>query len=307
MGRKTYQQLSESQAWFKMLRISNAPTIFSNVMVGLALAIQSQAEMYEAVLASPRLEYLKPLGVISIALLLIYFSGMIFNDAADAAWDKKNRPDRPIPIGVIRKRDAWLTASFMLGCGVLLSGMYQWTGAMVLTILLALTVVAYTFLHRWLIPAVVLMALSRAAVYVIVMTALRPPPPFVHLLGFCIAIGVYTALLTFIGRKEHTGGLKHAWLVLLMLIPPCIPIVMYGDGNVFVWFMLVAFTAWMVLAWRDFRLSTSQPVAGMHKLLAGFCLLDCVLIASTGEFSIMIVSLICFVFTVAAHRKVMGT
>ena len=299
--------MSEPQAWLKMLRISNAPTIISNVMVGLALAIQSHALEFKSVLSPPRLDYLKPLFVISVALLLIYFSGMIFNDAIDARWDKKHRPDKPIPSGVIRNRDAWLTASVMLGCGVLLIGMFQGSGAMVLSIVLSVVVLAYTFLHRWIIPAVILMAMSRALVYFVAMTALRPPPPFVHLLGFCIAIGVYTALLTLIGRREHKGESKYAWLVWLMIIPPIIPMVMYGESHEFAWILLVVFTAWLLFAWRDFRQPTNRPIAGMHTLLAGFCLLDCVLIASIGELSILIVSLICFVFTVAAHRKVMGT
>ena len=305
MGRKTYQHMSEAQAWFKMLRISNSPTIISNVMVGLALAIQSHTREWADRATPPRLDFLSILVAISLGLLLIYFSGMIFNDAIDAKWDKKHRPNRPIPSGMIKKRDAWLTASFALGSGVLLCGMNR--DSMLFPLLLAVVVLAYTFLHRWFVPAIVLMALSRALVYVVAMFALGHPPPFVHLLGFCIAIGVYTALLTLIGRREHEGASKHASLVWLMVVPPFIPLAMYGGVTSFFWIMLVVFIVWLLIAWRDFRKSTNQPIAGMHKLLAGFCLLDCVLIASIGEISLMIVSLVCFVLTVAGHRKVIGT
>jgi len=297
--------MSEPQAWFNMLRISNAPTIISNVMVGLALAIQSHSLAWSGTSTPPRLDFLKILFVISVAILLMYFSGMIFNDAMDAKWDKKHRPNRPIPSGLIKRRDAWLTASFMLGCGVLLCGMRQ--GAMELSIVLSLAVLAYTLFHRWLFPAAILMALSRSLVYFIAMTALSPPPPFGHLLGFCIAIGVYTTILTILGRNEHDGNTKYAWLTWLMLIPPLIPLVMYGEAHEFTWMMLMIYITWIYMSWRDFRKPNSQPIAGMHKLLAGFCLLDCVLIAMLGEISIMIVSLVCFVFTIAAHRKVMGT
>ena len=81
--------MSEPQAWFNMLRISNAPTIFSNVMVGLALAIQSHSLEWSGTSTPPRLDFLKILFVISVAILLMYFSGMIFNDAMDAKRDKK--------------------------------------------------------------------------------------------------------------------------------------------------------------------------------------------------------------------------
>ena len=305
MGRKQYQHISEVQAWLNMLRISNAPTIISNVMVGLALAIQSHALAWSDYSLPPRLDFPKILIVITVAMLLMYFSGMLFNDAMDAKWDKKHRPNRPIPSGVIKRNDAWLTASFMMVCAVLLCGMQQ--GTLQLSIVLSLAVLAYTFFHRWLFPAAILMALSRSLVYFIAMTALSPPPPFGNLLGFCIAIGVYTTILTVLGRNEHDDNTKHAWLTWLMLIPPIIPLVMYGEAHEFTWMMLVIYVAWVCMAWRDFRKPNSQPIAGMHKLLAGFCLLDCVLIAMIGEISIMIVSLICFVFAVAAHRRVMGT
>lgn len=296
--------MSEPQAWFNMLRISNAPTIISNVMVGLALAIQSHSLAWSETSMPPRLDFLKILFIISVAILLMYFSGMIFNDAMDAKWDKKHRPNRPIPSGLIKRRDAWVTASFMMVCAVLLCGMQ---GALQLSIVLSLVVLAYTLFHRWLFPAAILMALGRSLVYFIAMTALSPPPPFGHLLGFCIAIGVYTTILTILGRNEHGGEAKHPWLTWLMLLPPIIPLVMYREAHEFAWVMLMIYIAWMVMSWRDFRKPNSQPIAGMHKLLAGFCLLDCVLIAMLGEISIMVVSVICFVFTIAAHRKVMGT
>ena len=66
-----------------MLRISNAPTIISNVMVGLALAIQSHSLAWSGASTAPRLDFLKILFVISVAILLMYLSGMIFNDAMD--------------------------------------------------------------------------------------------------------------------------------------------------------------------------------------------------------------------------------
>lgn len=297
--------MSESQAWFKMLRISNAPTIISNVMVGIAIAIQSHAIVWADTSISPRLDFLKTPVVISIALLLIYFSGMIFNDANDAEWDKKHRPERPIPQGLIKKKDAWLTASFMLACGVLLSGINR--VSLSLAAILAIAVLAYTFIHRWTIPAIIFMALSRSLVYAVTVSAILPSPLTGNLIGCCIAIGVYTALLTIIGRCEHEAKAKRAWLVPLMAISPIIPLIMYGNPHEIWWIMLIVFLVWLSMSWKNFRQPNINITDGMHKLLAGFCLLDCLLIALIGEISIMIVSLICFILTVAAHRKVIGT
>ena len=101
MGRNRIKFLSTTEAWLQILRISNAPTVISNVMVGLALAIQAHRIEYSDVINPPPFHFLKPIFVISIVLLCLYFAGMVLNDAVDAKRDRTVRPQRAIPQGVI--------------------------------------------------------------------------------------------------------------------------------------------------------------------------------------------------------------
>ena len=69
-------------------RISNLPTVWSNVLVGALLG--------GATLDDARLPLLMA------AMSLFYVGGMFLNDAFDRTFDARHRPERPIPSGQVR-------------------------------------------------------------------------------------------------------------------------------------------------------------------------------------------------------------
>ena len=101
-------QPGQVRAWLQLMRIANLPTAVSNVAAGAALV-------------SPGINY--PVSWYDITLFavavcisaLLYTSGMILNDACDAEADAIERPNRPIPSGVIRRETA-----FKVGFGLML-------------------------------------------------------------------------------------------------------------------------------------------------------------------------------------------
>jgi 4-hydroxybenzoate polyprenyltransferase len=298
--------MSEPKAWMNMLRISNSPTIISNVMVGVALAIIAHREQWSTHIHSPPLQLGKPLLVIIVVLLLLYYAGMILNDAFDAKRDKKLRPDRPIPQGVITAKQAWIAGFIMLAIGNLLAFKIG-LGAGFSTLALSFYILLYTVLHHIRIASIPLMAICRGLVYVVAVSAFSAQNIGTILLIYCGIIAFYTALLTFIGTFENEKKLKYSWVVWLTVLPAILPIILFSTYSPVAWFAFIAFFIWMFFAWRNFQAPHSKPISGMHKLLSGFALLDCILIASVGEFFIMIISAFCFIFTVAAHRKILGT
>ena len=88
----------------RLSRISNLPTVWTNVGVGALLAGGS--------LADPRLPLLM------LALSLFYTGGMFLNDAFDREFDAQHRPERPIPSGQVSARQV-----FSFGFGMLALGM----------------------------------------------------------------------------------------------------------------------------------------------------------------------------------------
>ena len=85
-------------------RVSNLPTVWTNALVGTALAggeIWTQATL-----------------LVVIGLSLLYVSGMYLNDAFDNEIDAVERPDRPIPAGAVS-----LNTVFAVGFGLMLGGL----------------------------------------------------------------------------------------------------------------------------------------------------------------------------------------
>ncbi len=305
MGRKSNLYMSEPKAWLNMLRISNAPTIVSNTMVGAALAIVAHQAEWEMHITAPPLQLAKPLIGIIIVLLLLYFAGMVLNDAFDAERDATLRPDRPIPLGIITVRQAWITGLIMLVIGMLLAFRIG-VGAGISTVALTFYILLYTFLHHIPIAAIPLMAICRGLVYIV--TAATLSESFDNtLLIYAGILGIYTALLTLIGTFEHRKQSTFSWVVWIALIPALLPVILFAVDSPVAWLAYFAFAVWMYFAWNNLASANHQPVKGMHKMLSGFALLDCILIASLGEYFIMIVSAFCFILTVAAHRKIIGT
>lgn len=289
-----------------MLRISNSPTIVSNVMVGVALAIVAHQEQWSTQMYPPALQFGKPLLFIIVVLLLLYFAGMVLNDAFDAKRDREIRPERPIPQGVITAKQAWITGLVMVAIATLLAFKIG-VATGLSTLALAFTILLYTFLHHFPVAAIPLMAICRGLVYVIAVSAFSLQNQGAILLIYCGIIASYTAILTLVGTSEHEKQTRYSWVIFMTLLPAVLPIVLYGIYSPIAWFAFIAFVIWILFAWRNFLAPDSSPISGMHKLLSGFALLDCILIASIGEYFIMIISAICFVFTVAAHRKILGT
>ena len=74
----------------KLGRVSNLPTVWTNVLAGMVL---SGAEPSAGVVLS-----------VGVAASLLYVAGMFLNDAFDHRWDAEHRIERPIPMGEVAAR-----------------------------------------------------------------------------------------------------------------------------------------------------------------------------------------------------------
>lgn len=95
--------------WIQIIRPSNVLTAISDVLAGVALA---------CLFLQQDLPQVNPLIWITISSMLLYTGGIVFNDVFDAALDKVERPERPIPSGRIKKSAASIlgTLAFAIGC-----------------------------------------------------------------------------------------------------------------------------------------------------------------------------------------------
>ena len=299
--------MNKVEAWLNVLRISNTPTLISNVMVGLGLAGYAHRMEWSDTTISPQFTPPFMLLVITLALLCAYFGGLVLNDAIDVEHDKKHRPGRPLPLGVISKKQAEFVGSMLLLTSIILT-FFTHERATLFMCLLVSCVLAYTYLHRWLFPAVLFMGLCRGLTILVAYSAFDVELQVQPLLVFALGIGWYTSVLTYIARDEETHNKAKRWYVLLLLPTAIIPAIMYYEQFqiVFIVFSLILFILWIAGAFIIFQLST-KSVHGIHAMLAGFCLLDVVYLSIIGEIPIAMIAGICFVFTIASQRKILGT
>jgi hypothetical protein len=87
-------------------RVSNLPTVWSNVLAGMVLSGG----------------WLAPGALLAVlaGASAIYVGGMFLNDAFDAEIDARERPERPIPSGRIARRAVFAIGFAQLAGGVLL-------------------------------------------------------------------------------------------------------------------------------------------------------------------------------------------
>ncbi|WP_291171730.1 UbiA family prenyltransferase [Hyphomicrobium sp.] len=137
-------------AILRLARISNLPTVWSNVLAASVLAG-----------GMPFADLL----VVLVAMSALYTSGMILNDAFDREVDARQRPERPLPSGQISHSTAWLLGFTLLAFGVALLAMFGLQAALA-AVALAAAIVVYDAWHKANPASPLIMGACRALVYV---------------------------------------------------------------------------------------------------------------------------------------------
>ena len=153
------------RAWLELLRISNLPTVWSNLIAGAVIAAMFDGR----VVAWQML-------VILVAGSALYLGGMVLNDVFDLEIDTRERPGRPLPSGRVSIRRA-----SMAGWGlVVLGGLLPWTISIAtgaVAVVLAGLVVLYDRIHARTARSVLVMAACRAALYLLAAMAVATGSP----------------------------------------------------------------------------------------------------------------------------------
>jgi 4-hydroxybenzoate polyprenyltransferase len=212
-------------AWLTLARISNSPTVVSNVLVGAAIAGATQIDATIAALA--------------VAMVAFYTAGMFLNDVCDYGWDLQHRPDRPLVVGVVT-RSAVLTATvvlFAVGLGLL-----WWVNpaAFVAGLVLIGFIVLYDTWHKTNALSPLVMAACRVMVYVAAFAAFAWPP--VTLLYVAsLALVVYMVGLTALAKSGKVRGPVIARLIAGISLLDALFLIVAGAGIPMIAIAVLAF------------------------------------------------------------------
>jgi len=172
-------------------RVSNLPTVWMNVLTATVLC------------GAP----LRPGAslLLMASLSAFYCGGMALNDVFDRDWDATHQPFRPIPAGRISLTAARGLTAGLFAAGLLGLGLSPRPDAALPGLALLALILVYDRWHKQFAGAVLVMASTRAMVFVVTAWALGGALwPLVS-----IAAGsqlLYTVLVTAVARHEHTRG-----------------------------------------------------------------------------------------------------
>lgn len=283
-------------------RVSNLPTVFSNVLCGAALT-------------GERLRPL-PLALAVLAGSLFYVGGMFLNDAFDAEIDAKERPERPIPSGRA-ERGAVLGIGFgMLAAGEALLAVSAMTGLAGSGALLmaagwatAAAVIIYDRWHKGLAWSPAVMGLCRAGLYFVGAASVASDMDYgVWLAAFTLFL--YVVGLTHVARFENASAVGRIWPSVFVFSPVALallqPIVHVKAGGPMLVLALVSI-GWSLYALRFARQGGRSIGRAVVSLIAGISLVDAVFAASRAGLVLAGLCVGCWMLTLVGQRAIRGT
>ncbi|MEX2215760.1 MAG: UbiA family prenyltransferase [Phycisphaeraceae bacterium] len=300
---------SRFRAWLELMRISNLPTVWTNVFVGFA--IDRWPGNVGAIERGWRIEVWEVVAL-CIAMSLIYIGGMAMNDVLDQDVDKLERPHRPIPSGRVSPFAAQRFVQICFILGVVITWWVRPTSTVLAGILVG-TIALYNLLHKKHAWSVLLMGLCRGLLILMAPTRSEADPQRIGLLliALPLAITLYTAGITIISRGETKDTIgPRKWLSLLMpvvvFIAPLLVLQPRGVSNT-TGFPALVMLVWMTVPIIALLRSPPKPVKAILAWLSGMCLIDAYWLVLLGQNEFAMVAAGCFVLTVAGHRKILGT
>ncbi len=274
--------------YLRLGRVANLPTVWTNVAAG-------------AVLSGAALDPGTMVAVL-VALSLFYTGGMYLNDAFDREVDARERPERPIPAGLVGARRVFIIGFVMLAVAVAILAVTAWTArwpgagrAVASGAALAAAIVYYDVVHKRDPLSPLIMGLCRLLIYItaaLVVSGRIATP----VLAGAAALLAYLIGLTYIATQENLARFRNAWPLVFLAVPfiYAMPLVMDTVGGALLY---LGFLGWVVYSLSFLRPRRLNVPGATVRLLAGICLLDALLMAGANEPMLAVSAIGAFVLT----------
>ncbi|MDB3939561.1 UbiA family prenyltransferase [Verrucomicrobiales bacterium] len=280
-------------------RVSNLPTVWTNVAVGWFLCGGG---------------WTAELGWIVAGISLLYVGGMTMNDAFDAKWDQENAPERPIPAGQISHRATWAVYLAETVAGIaILSRLTSVNELLIGGLILSITL--YNILHKHWKGSVILMGLCRAFVYISAGSAVATQTSSLEVATILFvvagAVVLYIAGITLAARNEHLDSpVGNSFLNrILLMLPVLFPLLGFRTVPTNPLYIgvtavgVIGAWAWIVLS----RKALAEKIPrGIAFLIAGIAFYDAAILAF-ADWRAAFAALACFALTLGLQRVVPAT
>lgn len=193
--------LSKSIGYLRLVRPANLLTAVADILAGVAIS---------GFMTSAYADYLDllPVACLCLATIGLYGGGVVFNDVMDAALDRTERPERPIPSGSVSATQAVILGSYLLLVGILAAfAVGRAPGYIAISIAACALVYDKWGKHTTLGP--VNMGLCRGLNLLLGLSIIEPA--LLHYGWIGVVPVVYIAAVTAISRGEVHGG--NVWIL----------------------------------------------------------------------------------------------
>jgi 4-hydroxybenzoate polyprenyltransferase len=248
-------------------RISNLPTVWTNVIAGAVIAGGARRP--------------GEIALIALAMSAFYVGGMYLNDFFDRAIDARERPTRPIVAGEIGAGPVSGIGFGLLAIGIALMIPFG-LAAILWGIALAGVIVLYDVWHKGNALGPTVMGLCRALVYLGAGAAMTGHVALALAIGAAV-LAAHTAGITYAARQESLDTIGSLWPMLLLAAPLIAALPALASG----WIVPVAFALLLVAdtaaVWRLAKRSMPGAVPrAVSGLIAAISLVDAVAVAWAG-------------------------
>ena len=283
---------------FELGRISNLPTVWSNVLAGVVIAGGTIG--------------LQSTSILIASLSLFYIGGMFLNDAFDTEFDIIERPERPIPSKKITQKMVFVIGFILLILGIFLlyieaftTNVFNLNLILFLGMLLSTFIIIYNKYHKNNPYSPLIMGFCRISIYFIV-SAFFLSYFNIHIFVASFFLLSYLIGLTYLAKQENIGHLKNQWPLLFLIAP-----IIYGYTLIENYLSYIVLGFFVLNIFVALYFTFNKKIRNIKKsvtlLISGICIYDAVLIAHHGEVNLAILSLSFFVLTLFFQKYISGT
>lgn len=290
MGSLATRRVSGWRTALKLGRVSNLPTVWSNVIAATALAggapVRTQV-------------------IVAAAASLLYVGGMFLNDAFDAERDARERPERPIPSGEVSSSSVFVSGFALLLAGVVALASVSLNAGLA-GVALSGAIVLYDWHHKSNPLSPFIMGACRALVYIAAAFA-AAAASFSPVLLAALALLAYVAGLTFTARTEAFDHVASVWPLALLAAPLAFALPQLAPTPLALGCVaaLAAGGVWIAHLLR--RRAAGDVGRAVALMIAVISLNDALFSATTGADYAVYACLLCFLLTLALQRYVPAT
>jgi hypothetical protein len=257
-----------AQTLLRLGRVSNLPTVWTNVIAGATIANAAVN--------------LVDVALVGLAMTAFYVGGMYLNDFFDRDIDATERPGRPIHAGDISAGAVSAIGFALLAVGTALLARFG-----LLTVIwglaLAAAIVLYDAWHKGNVFAPVIMGLCRALVYLVTGAAVSGEIRFALIAG-AMALAAHVVGLTYAAKQENLNRVGRLWPLAILAGPLLLAVPGISSG----WLVLVGC---LLLGAADIaavrllarRAAPDAVPRAVSMLIAAICLVDALAVAQSGR------------------------